>query len=105
LPDYRAYYCGIEEIPIHTIDVSDFALTEVENFTIMEDVYERLTTQYLYRDTFDQRDLIAGAIKGMVDVVGDEYTTYFFPVETEAFQTSLGSEYTGIGIVVEPTEE
>lgn len=105
LPDYREYYCGIEEIPNYTIDVSDFALTEVENFTIMKDVYERLTTQYLYRDTFDKRDLIAGAIKGMVDAAQDEYTTYFFPVETEAFQTSLGSEYTGIGVVVEPTEE
>jgi carboxyl-terminal processing protease len=71
---------------------------------MLDDVYDRLTSEYLYRDSLDDILLMRGAIDGMVNVVGDEYTSFFTPGDSEEFQTALGESYSGIGVVVEPSD-
>lgn len=49
----------------------------------------------------DDKKLLQGAIRGMVEAVGDPYTAYTTPEEAELLNTSLTGELQGIGAQVE----
>jgi len=50
-----------------------------------------------YKD-LDQSKLLEGALKGMVDSIGDKYTTYLNKKEWDARKEAFAGEYKGIGI-------
>jgi carboxyl-terminal processing protease len=56
--------------------------------------------QYLEQPV-DDVALMQGAIKGMMDSLGDPYTAYMNPQEFEEQNTPLQGEYTGIGAYVD----
>jgi carboxyl-terminal processing protease len=43
---------------------------------------------------------VYGAIKGLAAAYGDPYTTFFPPVENEAFQTEIAGNFEGVGMEV-----
>ncbi len=49
----------------------------------------------------DDKKLMQGAIRGMMEAVGDPYTAYTTPEEAELLNTSLSGELQGIGAQVE----
>lgn len=51
------------------------------------------------------KDLFYGAIKGMVEGIGDPYSVYFPPVEAEEFAKDLNGEFDGIGAEIGIREE
>lgn len=64
------------------------------------------TWQIVERDFYDKtqvdhQKLIYGAIKGMVDAVGDPYTVYQTPSQREVSDTDLRGSFDGIGIQVD----
>ena len=48
----------------------------------------------------DQQKLLYGAISGMVNAVGDPYTTFFDPTDYQNFKTVLSGSFQGIGAAV-----
>ena len=44
--------------------------------------------------------MIYGAIKGMVDSLGDPYTTFFDPEEADEFDQELAGRYEGVGMEI-----
>jgi carboxyl-terminal processing protease len=58
--------------------------------------------QYLEQPVDDTK-LMQGAISGMLDSLGDPYTSYMDPVEYEQQQQPLSGEYEGIGVYVDTT--
>ncbi len=64
----------------------------------VEDVLEKLDTYYL--EGVDTDALYEEAIRGLVDSVGDPYTTYFTKSEYESFTDKMDGSYEGIGVVV-----
>lgn len=56
--------------------------------------------QYLEQPVDDTR-LMQGAISGMLDSLGDPYTSYMDPIEYEEQQQPLNGEYEGIGVYVD----
>ncbi len=50
-------------------------------------------------------DRVYGAIKGMVDSMGDPYTTFFDPEENKAFNSSIEGNFEGVGMEVGIEEE
>ena len=48
----------------------------------------------------DTQDRVYGAIKGMVDSLGDPYTTFFTPDENKNFETELSGSLEGVGMEV-----
>jgi carboxyl-terminal processing protease len=56
--------------------------------------------QYLVQPVDDEK-LMQGAIQGMLDSLGDPYTSYMDPVEYEQQQAPLQGEYEGIGVWVD----
>ena len=63
------------------------------------DVYNSVSEQY-YKD-IDKSKMIDAAISGMLNYLGDTYTTFLDKHETESLHDSLAGEYKGIGVLIE----
>jgi carboxyl-terminal processing protease len=62
------------------------------------EVWKRVHTEYLRAENADTTKLVYGATKGMVAALGDPYTVYMTPTESEDFRDDLdGTLRGGIG--------
>src|SRR5581483_3237813 len=48
--------------------------------------------------TVSDQDRVYGAIKGMVDSLGDPYTTFFPPADAKVFQSEISGNFEGVGL-------
>lgn len=64
----------------------------IEAWQILKDSY--------INQPLDEEKMLQGALKGMVDSLGDEYTTYMNPEEFKQSTENLSGEYEGIGALV-----
>jgi len=69
-------------------------------FQPYQQVWDLLHDQYLIQP-LDDTVLMQGSIKGMLNSLGDPYTTYLNPDEFKQQSTPLEGEYTGIGAWVD----
>ncbi len=69
-------------------------------FQPLSQVYEAIRQYYLWADKVSDAQLVQGAIRGMVESLGDPYSTYFTPEEYAEWQRSLAGEYSGVGIEI-----
>jgi len=60
-------------------------------------IWEQLDKYYFDEDKLDEETLIYGSIKGLVDSLGDPYTVFMTPEESEEFSASLEGTLEGIG--------
>jgi carboxyl-terminal processing protease len=68
-------------------------------------VWSKVTESYLERTKIDPQDLLYGAIKGMVEGLGDPYTVFLPPDENKEFLLSLSGTYEGVGIELDIRDE
>ncbi|MEK7595759.1 MAG: S41 family peptidase [Patescibacteria group bacterium] len=66
------------------------------DFKIFWEVWDALNKNYLERP-LDARKLLYGAISGMVNSAGDDYTAFFTPEQNKLATSSLNGVYEGIG--------
>jgi len=76
-------------------EISGYKKT-MPSFSLYEDVVSLLKEKY-YGD-IDYPNLLYGSVRGAVDSLGDHYTSFSTPSESEEFFTSLNGIYEGIGI-------
>lgn len=62
----------------------------------LEEVRQILETQY-YTEV-DEDVLLTGAVRGMMDALGDPYTFYYTPVEMQEMVDNASGEFQGIGV-------
>ncbi len=74
-------------------------LIKDENIQEFLDVYSSVTSDY-YED-INKKEMIESAMDGMLDYLGDNYTTYMTPEAREALAERLKGTYRGIGITIE----
>lgn len=67
------------------------------DFSLFWDVWQRLFRYYIDAAHIDSKKLVEGAITGMVNSLGDPYTTFLPPKENVAFKEDLGGAFEGIG--------
>lgn len=60
-------------------------------------VWRLLLGRYIAPEQLQPKTMLIGAIRGMVDAVGDPYTTFFTPEEHREFRDVLQGELQGIG--------
>jgi len=70
---------------------------EETDLDLFWDVWSLLEQDYIEIDAVEDSSRVYGAIKGMVDSLGDPYTAFMDPEESTAFTQSLNSELEGIG--------
>jgi C-terminal processing protease CtpA/Prc len=57
--------------------------------TIFADVLSKLQTDFYEADKVNVKELLYGAIKGLTNSAGDDYTVFFPPQETKNFMEEL----------------
>lgn len=53
-----------------------------------------------YYDEIDEKDLINGAIKGMTEALGDNYSSFIEEEDSDTYDILLKGEYIGVGIQI-----
>lgn len=71
-----------------------------EGAVVLEEIMDSLNQYHLEKPGVDE--LVNGAIKGMLDTVGDPFTEYFSAQELENFANSLEGNLFGIGVELRP---
>lgn len=68
-------------------------------------VYNLIRSDYLDRSAVTTESLVDGAIRGMLDSLGDQFSGYMDPQTFPMMNNDLSGEVEGIGAVVETIEE
>ena len=85
----------------YTLDDTEKQLMENTKFPIFVNVWNKINTQYLEKNTLDKDKLIYGAIDGMVNSLKDPYSVFDPPAEATQLQQNLEGSYEGIGTVID----
>jgi carboxyl-terminal processing protease len=80
---------------------SDADLINNPKFPIFLDIWERINDVYVDKDKIDRDDLILSAISGMVDSLGDPYSIFEKPEDSQQIQDALSGNFEGIGVVMD----
>jgi carboxyl-terminal processing protease len=83
----------------------DADLYKNEQFGIFLDTWNKINSSYLYTDQVNSKELLYGAISGMVDTLDDPYSTFSMPGEEGQEVIYILEEYEGIGAVIEKVGE
>ena len=83
--------------------VSVFLKSDADKYKKLDKI-KSLIDKYYYEE-YDESKLVEGAAKGMVDSLGDPYSTYMDKDEWDDFKVMLSGSYSGLGITVAPNEE
>lgn len=89
LGDKFLYKKDVDNIPNELKDVIDSYNYIIENF---------------YED-IDKKEIINGAISGMLESLGDKYTIFLEQEMSETFNIHLNGSFTGIGVEIAKVEE
>jgi len=67
------------------------------NFTLFWDTWKVLEEKYVDPSKLDIKTMLYGAIKGMVNSIGDPYTVFMDPEESKKFEEDVKGSFDGIG--------
>jgi carboxyl-terminal processing protease len=73
---------------------------EEQDFKAFFDTYHAIVDRYPLEPKVDTNTLVEGAIKGMVDSLGDPYSSYLTPEDYKASLQSISGQFEGIGVEV-----
>ncbi len=76
------------------VDLSEFWL-----------VWNTLENNYLDPSKFDNKEQINGAIKGLVNSLGDDYTVFMTSEELGKFEESMSGQFQGIGAEIDKKDK
>jgi len=83
----------------------EYEISSHQEYYDFIETYDILSKKYYYKDKINEKDLIINAIDGMVSSIDDQYTDYQNPKEAEAFIQTLNSNYEGIGVILDSTDD
>ncbi|MCU0511609.1 MAG: S41 family peptidase [Anaerolineae bacterium] len=69
------------------------------------EVYDAIQTRYVDAGSVAVPELVDGAIRGMIESLGDEYSGYMDPQAYEMFNGDLSGGVEGIGVVIDTLED
>ncbi len=68
-------------------------------------VWQDLNNNFVYGQQVDEQARVYGAVKGLVESLGDPFTVFMDPEETKEFQIGLKHELSGIGAQLDQRED
>ena len=63
-------------------------------------VYQYIKSYFYEPERIDDQQALYGAMKGIVEQLGDPYSEFFDPASKRAFDESLSGEFSGVGIEI-----
>ncbi|MHB1413628.1 MAG: S41 family peptidase [Chloroflexota bacterium] len=76
-------------------------LTFEDRFALLDEAVKLVEKEYYDGDVLDSEEPVYGAIRGMLDSLGDPYTNFATPRQAEMQQEDLSGRFEGIGAEVE----
>lgn len=70
------------------------------NFTILDEIYRILTTDFVGRENLDPDVLFEASINGMLKAINDPHTVYIDPEQYKISRNNLSGTFEGIGATV-----
>lgn len=70
------------------------------DFAMFWDAWNVLQKKYVDRQELDTQELVYGAVDGLVRAVGDPYTVFLKPKESEEFNRQIQGTFSGVGIEI-----
>jgi carboxyl-terminal processing protease len=70
------------------------------DFPLFSQVWDRLEAEYFDKTKLDHKKMLYGAVKGMVEAIGDPYTVFLPPSEQRRTQEDLSGSFEGVGIEI-----
>lgn len=68
-----------------------------DDFTVFWDVWNLVHQEFYHQEPLDERQMMYGAIRGMLQSLGDEYTSFQEPAVAEQNRESMEGKFEGIG--------
>lgn len=100
------YYFGVNKVSVEWKNYKPLlsvvskeppaGLTDV-NFAPFWTVWQKLYVSYYDKTKLDPREMLSGAISGMVQSLGDPFTVYLPPANNSDFKQGLAGQFSGIG--------
>lgn len=79
--------------------------TEVrDQFAIFWDVWSLVNAEFYHPDPLDEQQMVYGAIRGMLQSLGDDYTSFQEPEVAEQNRESMEGKFEGIGAYLQIVE-
>jgi len=78
---------------------------EEVDFSLFWETWNILKEKFYQPEKFDTQKMIEGAISGMIKSLGDPYTSFYNPQETEEFFEEAKGTFEGIGIEIDKKGE
>jgi len=70
------------------------------DFSLFWDAYNKLKDNFINPSNITNQKILYGAIKGMTDSLGDDYTNFFDPNQAQKFKQDLSGSFDGIGVEI-----
>ncbi|MFA5358892.1 MAG: S41 family peptidase [Patescibacteria group bacterium] len=67
------------------------------NFQILDEIWKTIKSDYLYKDKVLDTQMFYGALRGVVDSLGDQHSMFFDPKEVKEFEDEMRGTFEGIG--------
>lgn len=83
--------------PADAIMLNKNSKSEEVDFALFWKVWDILKDKFVDKSKLDAKQMLYGAIDGMLASTGDPYTTFFDPKENQAFQEDISGNFEGIG--------
>jgi len=92
-----AYYFGFDT-GYNQIPEQPAVIPQGADISLLWNVWETLENKY--SGELDYQEMIYGAARGLVKSLGDPYTTYFDPDESEIFMSDISGSFEGVGMEI-----
>lgn len=76
-------------------------LSNIRQLKELSDIMDVINQNYVGDKDVDRKSLMQGALKGMIDSLGDPHSNYFTKEQLETFQEDIKGKYVGVGMVVQ----
>ncbi|MBD3363108.1 PDZ domain-containing protein [Candidatus Dojkabacteria bacterium] len=102
------FYVGIKIREIRSEQYSNVSLNELvkqqelkdsKDMTLFYEVWNKVDSQYVEKD-LDEEEMIYGSIRGFIDSLGDYYSAFYDPDETEKVGEKNAGIFQGIGVTL-----
>jgi len=89
----------VEELsnPSELLKNVDKGKNEKIDFSIFWKVWDKIEKKHISNGDLDTQTMVYGAVEGMVKALGDPYTSYMDPEDSEEFATGMEGSFEGIG--------
>lgn len=93
----RGYEVDVKTNPPQVKFINKAPSSEVVDFSLFWEAWDQVSKDYLNRPV-DPKKMMYGAVKGMVESLGDPYTSFLDPDVNKVVNNSLNGAYEGVGM-------